>query len=124
MKLYSYTKGMICYIPSKGRPKTQTYKLFQSAGIEVLHFIEPSEIELYDVPGTKVDIGENDRGIAYVRNFMLSYAKRNGHIHVIVCDDDVTSFGKYIDGKKLRRTLQYGWRYSNKLGTSLTNLWG
>ena len=93
---------MICYIPSKGRPKTQTYKLFQSAGIEVLHFIEPSEIELYDVPGTKVDIGENDRGIAYVRNFMLSYAKRNGHIHVIVCDDDVTSFGKYIDGKKIK----------------------
>ncbi len=93
---------MICYIPSKGRPKTQTYKLFQSAGIEVLHFIEPSEIELYDVPGTKVDIGENDQGIAYVRNFMLSYAKRNGHIHVIVCDDDVTSFGKYIDGKKIK----------------------
>jgi len=91
---------MICYIPSKGRPSTKTYTLFQSAGIEVLHFIEPSEYELYHVPGTKVNIGKDNQGIAYVRNFMLDYAKRHGHIHVIVCDDDVTSFGKYIDGKK------------------------
>ncbi len=86
---------MICYIPSKGRPKTQTYKLFQSAGIEVLHFIEPSEIELYDVPGTKVNIGENDRGIAYVRNFMMDYAKEHRHEWVIIADDDITGFGKY-----------------------------
>ena len=115
---------MICYIPSKGRPSTKTYTLFQSAGIEVLHFIEPSEYELYHVPGTKVNIGKDNQGIAYVRNFMLDYAKRHGHIHVIVCDDDVTSFGKYIDGKKIKRMRQYGWRYSNRLGIYLTSSWG
>jgi hypothetical protein len=94
---------MICYIPSKGRPSTKTHKLFQSAGIEVLHFIEPSEYELYHpLPGTKVNIGEDNRGISYVRNFMLDYAKRHGHIHVIFCDDDVTSFGKYVDGERIK----------------------
>ena len=34
---------MICYIPSKGRPKTNTYKLFQEVGIEAVHFIETSK---------------------------------------------------------------------------------
>jgi len=93
---------MICYIPSKGRPSTKTHKLFQAAGIEVLHFVEPSEYEIYRLPGTKVDICEDNRGIAYVRNFMLDYAKQHGHIHVIVCDDDVTSFGKYVDGERVK----------------------
>ena len=66
---------MICYIPSKGRKDTKTYKLFLEAGIEVRHFIEPQEIELYNVPN-KVSIEQNDQGIAYVRNYMLDYAKK------------------------------------------------
>ena len=32
---------MICFIPTKGRLNTKTYKLFQDVGIEVKHFIEP-----------------------------------------------------------------------------------
>ena len=92
---------MICYIPSKGRPSTKTYNLFQSAGIDVRHFLEPSEIELYDVPG-KVDIRKDDGGIAYVRNFMLEYAKEQGHEWVIMCDDDITGFGKYEAKTKLK----------------------
>lgn len=93
---------MICYIPSKGRPQTKTYQLFESAGMEVHHFIEPSEMELYDVPG-KVDIGKNDQGISFVRNFMLSYAKEHSHEWVIMCDDDVTLFGRYDEnGKKAK----------------------
>ena len=93
---------MICYIPSKGRPKTQTYKLFQSAGIEVLHFIEPAEIGLYHAPGTKVDIGKDDEGIAYVRNCMLDHAKEHRHEWVIIADDDITGFGKYEGGSKVK----------------------
>jgi len=46
---------MICFIPTKGRLKTKTYKLFQDVGIEVKHFIEPQEIEKYNVPN-KVSI--------------------------------------------------------------------
>ena len=69
---------MICFIPTKNRVNTKTYKLFQDVGIEVKHFIEPKEIENYNVPN-KVSILENNKGIGYVRNFMLEYAKKNNY---------------------------------------------
>jgi hypothetical protein len=92
---------MICFIPTKGRPQTKTYKLFQDAGIEVKHFIEPQEIDKYQVPN-KVCIVENDKGIGYVRNFMLDYARTNNYEWVIICDDDVVSFGIY-NGKTIKK---------------------
>ena len=85
---------MICYIPSKGRPKTKTYKLFQEAGIEVIHFLEPQDYNNYNVT-KKVNIEKDNKGITYVRNFMLEYAQKNREEWVIFCDDDVTSFGVY-----------------------------
>ena len=93
---------MICFIPTKGRLNTKTYKLFEEAGIEVKHFIEPSEFYLYDVPN-KVNIQKDNQGVTYVRNFMLNYARENNHEWVIFCDDDVKSFGIY-NGKTVKKT--------------------
>ena len=53
---------MICYIPTKGRVNTKTYKLFEEVGIKVYHFIEPKEIDDYNVPN-KVSIEKNDKEI-------------------------------------------------------------
>jgi len=92
---------MICFIPTKSRTNTKTYKLFQDAGIDVKHFIEPKEIEKYNVPN-KVSILENDKGIGYVRNFMLNYARDQEYDWVLICDDDVTSFGIY-NGKTIKK---------------------
>ena len=92
---------MICYIPTKGRISTKTYKLFEDVGIKVLHFIEPQEIDKYQVPN-KISILKNDGGIGYVRNFMLNYARENNHEWIIICDDDVTSFGIY-NGKTIKK---------------------
>jgi hypothetical protein len=92
---------MICYIPTKGRLKTKTYKLFQDVGIDVVHFIEPCEIDLYSVPN-KISIEQSGKGIGYVRNFMLNHAKQNNHKWVVFCDDDVTSFGIY-NGKTVKQ---------------------
>lgn len=92
---------MIVCIPTKGRTKTKTYKLFKDVGIQVFHFIEPQELELYNVPN-KISILENNKGISYVRNFILNWAKQNNQDWIIVCDDDVTSFGIY-NGKTLKK---------------------
>ena len=92
---------MICYIPTKNRFKTKTYKLFEEAGIECYHFIEPKEYDSYDVPN-KVNIQKDDKGISYVRNFMLKHAKKKKDKWVIFCDDDVTSFGVY-NGKTVKK---------------------
>jgi glycosyltransferase involved in cell wall biosynthesis len=92
---------MICFIPSKGRPKTKTYQLFKDVGIEVIHFVEPNELCNYIVPN-KVSILKDNQGIGYVRNFMLNYAKSKGHEWVIICDDDVTGFGIF-NGKTIKK---------------------
>jgi hypothetical protein len=92
---------MICFIPTKGRTTTKTYKLFEQVGIEVRHFIEPQEIDKYNVPN-KVSILENNKGIGYVRNFMLQYARTNNLEWILVCDDDVISFGIY-NGKTIKK---------------------
>ena len=93
---------MVCFIPTKERLNTKTYKLFEEAGIEVKHFVEPNEFDLYEVPN-KINIKENDKGVTYVRNFMLNYARENNHEWVIFCDDDVNSFGVY-NGKTVKKT--------------------
>jgi hypothetical protein len=92
---------MICFIPTKGRTTTKTYKLFEQVGIEVHHFIEPQEIDKYNVPN-KVSIQGNNKGIGYVRNFMLEYARANNMEWILVCDDDVTAFGIY-NGKTVKK---------------------
>ena len=61
---------MIVCIPSRKRPDTKTWKLFADAGYEVYHFLEPQDFTDYDVPN-KINIGENNKGLMYVRNFKL-----------------------------------------------------
>jgi len=92
---------MIACIPTKERQQTKTYKLFEEVGIKVFHFIEPLEYESYNVPN-KISIEKNNQGIGYVRNFVLNWAKENNQDWIIVCDDDVTSFGIY-NGKTVKK---------------------
>ena len=92
---------MICFIPTKGRYNTKTYKLFQEVGIQFKHFVEPNQLDLYQVPN-KISILENGKGIGYVRNFMLNYARLNNYDWVLFCDDDVAWFGIY-NGKTIKQ---------------------
>lgn len=104
---------MICFIPTKGRINTKTYNLFQDVGINVIHFIEPQEIEKYQVPN-KVSILENNKGIGYVRNFMLNYARENNYDWVLICDDDVTAFGIY-NGKTIKQDASIWFKIFDKV---------
>lgn len=93
---------MIACIPTKGRPKTKTYKLFEDVGIKVFHFIEPQDIESYNVPN-KISILENDKGVGYARNFILNYCRNNSIELCIMCDDDIDSFGEVVNGKTIKK---------------------
>lgn len=89
---------MICCIPTKGRPATKTHRLFEAAGIPCYHFVEPQELALYGSLKSVVSVEQNDMGVSFVRNKILDWANERGHEWIIICDDDVTSFG-YYDGK-------------------------
>jgi len=114
---------MICFIPSKGRYQTKTYKLFEDCGIKTIHFLEPQEFDKYNVPN-KINIGENNKGITFVRNYMLNYAKKNNYEWVIFSDDDVDSFGVY-DGKTKRKDASIWFdvlKYAEKLPFELVGI--
>jgi len=89
---------MIAFIPSKGRPSTKTHEMFEASGFKVYHFIEPKDFDGYDVKN-KINIGADDQGITFVRNFMLDFARTNEIKHFIVCDDDVNKFG-IVEGSR------------------------
>ncbi len=103
---------MIVCIPTKGRTNTSIYKHFNAVGIEVYHFIEPNEIDLYDVPN-KISIEKNNQGICYVRNFILDYANKNNIQWIIMCDDDVRHFGIY-NGKTIKADASIWFDIYNK----------
>lgn len=80
----------IC-IPSKGRALTiKTHYFFNP--IDVLIFVEPQEIKQYqqfNPEYTFIDIGKNDMGVSYARNYILNYVKDD---FIIMADDDIESF--------------------------------
>ncbi len=123
-------------IPSKGRPKTKTYKLL--GDIPFSHFVEPQDFQLYQEAGIPnlVTLPANDKGIAFVRNFILDWGRSRNQDWLWVIDDDVTGFGIAKAGKTIKgdsavlldfhkkvdsfkfpvngiNYCQYAWSYSN-----------
>lgn len=97
----------IC-IPSKGRPDTTVYKIFEKLGYEVYLFLEPQDFDKYNVTCKKINIGKDNQGIAFVRNYIVKFAKKNNFEWICMCDDDVRFFGKAI----LHTTGKYKGKYN------------
>jgi hypothetical protein len=83
------------FIPTKGRCKKQrTAGLLRSIGVEYTLVVEPQEAHLYG--GHKiVTLPENNRGLAYSRNHILSI---NAGMFGMF-DDDVVDFGVVVNGR-------------------------
>lgn len=92
---------MIVCIPSKARPNTKAYKIFEEAGYEVFHFLEPQDYDRYQVKN-KVSIEKDNQGITYVRNFMLDWCKANDVKTCWFSDDDIQGFGIF-DKKTIKK---------------------
>ena len=90
------------YIPSKGRPKSPTAKLIGDSAVLV---VENQEVEDYRkaFPNAPIIIlPESDQGIAYVRNFILTEARRSGAEWFWMIDDDITGFYEVIAKRCVR----------------------
>jgi glycosyltransferase involved in cell wall biosynthesis len=88
---------MNIYIPSKGRPSCPTAKLFPDSTI----FVEPEDFASYMANGFRniVVLPESNKGISYVRNYILKYAKENGDKYFGMVDDDLTGLNFLFNGK-------------------------
>jgi hypothetical protein len=85
------------FIPTKGRSGDQkTAELLQKAGVEYTLVVEPQEKHLYAGHNIVV-LPENDKGLAYSRNYILSLNK--GLFGMF--DDDVKDFG-IVENKRCK----------------------
>ena len=94
------------FIPSKGRPTTKTFKLFNSDDFCVTHLVEPADKVAYEhanVPNLLL-LPESNQGIAYVRNYILEHSRKIGAQWIWMIDDDVQGFGHAKQGKTIKGT--------------------
>ena len=128
---------MYVAIPTKGRPSTTTYKLL--GDIPFTHFVEPQDMAAYQAAGVPnlQEISDNDKGITFVRNYILDWGHVQGHKWLWIMDDDVNGFGVAKAGKTIKgdhnvltqfhkaveqfkfpvnglNYCQYAWSYSTK----------
>lgn len=89
-----------CFIPSKGRPRSRTHRLFLAAGIDTHYVVEPQDASAYCAQGLPVLLlPENDRGLAFSRNWIVQHAQSEGVELAFMCDDDVLRFSAVINGR-------------------------
>ena len=90
------------FVISKGRSDVVgTSRLLDASGIAHTIVVEPQDKEAYEktlVGSARLMVlPENDRGIVYVRNFVLNNARRCGIRYLCMMDDDVKAVGAVKD---------------------------
>lgn len=109
----SVNEKLLIAVCSKNRASTmKTYKLLEQDKLSYCLFVEPQEAEEYFQTVDQslcqvVTIPENDKGLAYVRNKMVEYARAKNYEWVLVLDDDINQFGRYFASKNVKETAKY-----------------
>lgn len=84
------------FIASKGRAKeSRLIEQINEYNLDYKFFVEPQEyLDYLEIIPEKnlIDIKDTDRGIAFVRQFMLCYAIKNKIDRYWLLDDDITNF--------------------------------
>lgn len=91
------------YVPSKGRPSCPTAVLLEESGVAFSVVVEPSEAGAYGKRWPCVTIPECNKGIAYVRNWILSSHPEGWYW---MLDDDITAFYKTVASRNKRVTAK------------------
>jgi hypothetical protein len=89
-------------IPSKGRPSGKTSPLLSSASIPHRIVVEPQDHAAYadaNPSASLVTLPEDNRGLAYVRNFILDLARSENLGWFWMMDDDIDRFFRVRDGR-------------------------
>lgn len=76
--------------------------MLEPFGYEVIHFVEPQDLDAYSHMRKLICIEKNDQGISYARNYVLRWAKSNDIGKYWIIDDDILGFYKYVKGKTIK----------------------
>jgi len=94
-------------IPSRGRAKKQlTADLMRDAGLRFTVFVEPQEEEEYRESRPDYNyhiLPEGNRGIVYVRNYMLNYCREQRISWALIVDDDISAYGIVQNNKMIKK---------------------
>ena len=104
MLIDSPRDGFPVFIPSKGRPNGKTFTHMHYPVIVV----EPQDEQMYldAFPGRSIVVlPENDKGIAYVRNYILYLANKHHLKFFWMIDDDIDNFYTRQEGKTVKCTF-------------------
>ena len=83
------------YIPSKNRPDGELLIYLTERKIHFTLIIEPQDVEKYKEFKDKAKIlilPEDNKGICYVRNFIINHNRNNGNDYYWMLDDDISGF--------------------------------
>lgn len=99
------TDHITVVIPSKGRPRTQSWRMYQEQGYSFVHLVEPQDANAYHEAGTPniYCLPDNDSGISVTRNRALQWGRHHCKQWMWMIDDDVNSFGYARGGRTHRR---------------------
>lgn len=97
-------KSVEIFIPTKNRlTNEKTYKILVDLGLTPRLVIEPQEEEQAKELGFNyILLPDNNRGITFARNFILTYCINNNIEFAAMLDDDVSNFLTIIDGKRVK----------------------
>lgn len=96
------------YVPSKGRPKTSTCRLLRDSHVPYSVVVEPQDFESYRAEQNHswiLTLPENDKGIAFVRNFIKDSATKEGLKWYWMLDDDITNTFLIDSGKAAKTPI-------------------
>lgn len=95
------------YVPSRGRAETSSL-LKREDGLTII--VEPWEVEAYTQAfGGRhniVELPDNNRGIAYARNFIKEFNNRVKRSWYWMIDDDITAFWEIVNGKAVKKDMK------------------
>jgi hypothetical protein len=94
------------YVPSKGRSFLSgfTVSALASSGLDYFIVVEPQDYDEYAKHHSEdvlCKMEENDRGIAYVRNFCKKHSTESGHAYHWQADDNIKNFAIRRDKKNV-----------------------
>lgn len=115
------------YVPSKARSHYPLVTdLLDQHGVDYLVAVEPQDEDAYRTRfGDRLAVmPENDRGIAYVRNFVKDHAADRGFLYHWQVDDNVLAFRVRKDGKGVKVSPRHALSVVEQSVGLLTNVGG